>query len=103
MDALVPRFSLPTTVLTESWLRHISQSIDYAREAEAAAALARAECHRINARTVVKKAAQSLESGNQRLRRLLGESVDLVILCGREASLGDAHDRVVCHDVFSCS
>jgi len=36
MDALVPRFSLPTTVLTESQPRCISQSTDYAREAEAA-------------------------------------------------------------------
>ena len=35
MDALVPCFSLPTTVLTESRPRRISQSTDYAREAEA--------------------------------------------------------------------
>ena len=33
---LVPCFSLPTTVLTESRPRRISQSTDYAREAEAA-------------------------------------------------------------------
>src|SRR5260370_18404146 len=39
MDALVPRFSLPTTVFIESQPRCISQSTDYAREAEEAALL----------------------------------------------------------------
>ena len=36
MDELFPRFSLPTTVFTESRPRRISQSADYEREAEAA-------------------------------------------------------------------
>jgi hypothetical protein len=36
MGVLVPCFSLPTTVLTESRPRRISQSTDYAREAEKA-------------------------------------------------------------------
>jgi len=36
MDALVPRFPLPTTVFDESRPRRISQNTDYAREAEAA-------------------------------------------------------------------
>jgi len=39
MDVLVPRFSLPTTVFIESQPRCISQSTDYAREAEEAALL----------------------------------------------------------------
>jgi len=39
MDVLVPRFSLPTTVLTESRPCCISQSTDYAREAEEAVGL----------------------------------------------------------------
>jgi hypothetical protein len=46
MEALFPHFSLPTTALTESQPRCISQSIDYAREAEEAARLpVAAECH----------------------------------------------------------
>ena len=46
MDALFLCFSSSTTMDTESWLRHISPSIDYRREAkEAALASAAAECH----------------------------------------------------------
>ncbi len=45
MDALVPRFSLPTTVRTESRPRRISQHTDYAREAEATGLLVQVECH----------------------------------------------------------
>ena len=46
MDAPTPRFSLPTTGLSESSPRDISQSTDYAREAEEAVGMyPLAECH----------------------------------------------------------
>jgi hypothetical protein len=46
MDVLLPRFSLPTTMFTESEPRSISQSIDYVRETEATGLPAPVECHK---------------------------------------------------------
>jgi hypothetical protein len=47
MDALFPRFSLPTTMLTESRPRRIAQSTAYAREAEATGLPVQVECHHL--------------------------------------------------------
>src|SRR5579885_3163285 len=58
-------------------------------------------CYRVHSRVVVDKAAQSLERGDQRLRRFLDKPLYLGILRGCKVSLGDAYNRGGCHDVFS--